>query len=75
MPKQTSEKTEPKPRKFDPASLTQEQRDQVVELEFGVHPQYMNFTYNEIQVDLWRLEHAGGRFDGFRQWLKQMGKV
>jgi len=75
MPKQTSEKPVFKTaeKKFDPAALTQEQRDAVVELEFGVHPKFMTFTYSEVGVNLWELEHAGGRWDGFKQYRKAVG--
>jgi len=41
----------------------------------GVHPKYLLFTGSEITVDLWKLEHDGLRFDGFKPHLDKVGGV
>lgn len=58
-------KTQKKEAGFNPASLTKEQRNSVIEYEFGVHPKFMLFQFDQIHIDLWNLEAAGKHFNGF----------
>ncbi len=60
-----ADKVKSAPKKFNPASLTWEEAEAVIELYVGAHPKYFMFSWDKIKINLWLLEHEGNRFNGF----------
>ena len=60
-------KTEqPKKAVFDPAALTLEQQEAVVEQYTGVHPKYFLAKGLNIQLNHGQFRHAGNHFNGWK---------
>ena len=76
MPRPKSEKPQvavQEVEKFDPASLTAEQQEAVVELYLGVHPKFFVYRGTGLNVDIWNLNMAGKQFNGFKPHLRELG--
>lgn len=52
--------------KFDPAKLTKEQQEAVVEHVLGLHPKYFVFAGLEITPDMYRLAKDGKSFTAWK---------
>ena len=52
--------------KLDIDSLTEKQRESVVQAYFGVHPKYFVFINSEIKVNLIQMAMDGVEFKGFK---------
>lgn len=61
------------PQMFDPASLTAEQQEAVIEHYLGAHPKYFIYEGIGLKVDIWGLNHDGKPFNGFIPHQKQLG--
>ena len=60
-------------REFNPASLTQEEIEAVVEHYLGVHPRYLVYpTSVNINVDVWNMRRDRKNFNGFLPKLREM---
>ena len=60
-------------KKFDPASLSEEEQDAVVERRLGVHPKYFVYQGISLTVDIYNLNLDHKHFNGFLPHLKQLG--
>ena len=63
------------PKKFDPASLSVEDQEAVVEHYLGVHPKYYIYEGLGLRVNEWVMNHDRKYFNGFIPHLKELGKL
>lgn len=61
------------PQKFDPASLSQEDQEAVVELYLGVHPKYYIYEGLGLRVNEWAMNHDRIYFNGFKPHRRELG--
>ena len=59
--------------KFDPASLSTEEQEAVVEHYLGVHPKFFVYWGTCLAVDIYNSHREGHSFNGFLPDLKKKG--
>jgi len=64
---------EQKKKKLNPASLSKEDQEAVVEYYLGVHPKYFNYFGTRIEIDIWNFSDT--TFQGFKPFLKEIGRI
>jgi hypothetical protein len=60
-------------KKFNPASLSKEEQEAVIEHYLGVHPKYFVYRGIDLSVDIYNLNLDRKTFNGFLPHLKQLG--
>ena len=59
--------------KFDPASLSKEEQEAVIEHYLGVHPKFFIYWGLILEVDVFNSRREGYSFNGFLPDLKKRG--
>jgi hypothetical protein len=67
-------------KKFDPASLSVEDQEAVIELYLGIHPRYFVYRNSQqglpgLEVDIYTSRRDRKDFNGFLPNLKKMGII
>ena len=62
------------PKKFNAASLSQEEQEAVVEFYLGVHPKYYIYEGLGLRVNEWAMNHDRIYFNGFKPHLRELGR-
>ncbi len=73
MKSKTAKKPEPASLAFDPASLTKEEQESVIELYLGIHPKYFLYVGTAIHIDVYNAHLEKKPFNGFRPHMKRLG--
>lgn len=62
------------PKELDPASLSQEDQEAVVEFYMGCHPKYYVYQGLQLNVDIYSMNRDGVKgFNGFKPHKRQLG--
>ena len=60
----------PEKKKFNPASLSKEDQEAVIEHYLGIHPRYFVYRGTIIIADVFNSRRAGKNFNGFKPDLE-----
>lgn len=61
----------PVKQKFNPASLSKEDQEAVIEHYLGAHPKFFVYWGNVIEMDIHNSHREGNKFNGFLPDLKK----